>query len=209
VLAALDGARSGPVAEGNVGGGTGMVCYEFKGGTGTASRVVRAGHARFAVGALVQANHGVRPWLTVRGVPVGEHWPESRLWSAEQGSVIAIVATDAPLLPTQLRRVAKRVSLGIGRTGTPGGNGSGDLFLALSTANPDDDPGAGDLKHLQYLPHAQLDPLFEGVVDAVEEAVVNAMVTAQTMTGRDGHTVLAIDHCRLRDIMRRFGRLSG
>lgn len=208
VLAAIDGACGGPLAEGNVGGGTGMVCYEFKGGTGTASRIVCAGRSRYLVGALVQANHGVRPWLTIRGVPVGEHIVDGRLWPTEHGSVIGVVATDAPLLPTQLRRLARRASLGVGRTGTPAGNGSGDLFLAFSTANPEDGPGVGGLNCLRYLPHGQLDPLFEAVVDAVEEAVINALVAARTMTGRDDHTVLALDHHGLRDLMRRFGRLD-
>ncbi len=203
VQAALESAAAGPVAEGNVGGGTGMICYEFKGGTGTASRR----GANYHVGALVQANFGVRPWLSVLGVPVGKLLTEDRLWPREQGSIIVVVATDAPLLPIQLQRVARRAGLGIGRTGTAGGNGSGDIFLAFSTANAVEGTALDPLPSLRYIPNGELDPLFEATVQAVEEAVLNALVAAETMTGYDGNRVVAIDHGRLRDVMRAHGRL--
>jgi D-aminopeptidase len=209
VREAIANAQGGPLAEGNVGGGTGMICYEFKGGTGTASRAVSTREGRFTVGALVQANFGLRPWLRVLGVPVGEHLPAGPIWSTEQGSVIALVATDAPLLPIQLERLARRAALGIGRTGTPGGDGSGDLCLAFSTANaPAAHGDAAELGHMTFLPHHSLDPMFEATAQAVEEAVINALVGADTMDGRDGHRVEAIDHDALRNVMRGHGRLA-
>lgn len=204
VHAAIDAAASGPVAEGNVGGGTGMVCYGFKGGIGTASRVVEVAGRDYCVGALVQANMGIRPWLTVLGVPVGKHMPVARASATaprEQGSIIAVVATDAPLLSGQAKRLARRASLGLGRTGTPSGDGSGDIFLAFSTAHEGDADPEG-LCHASYLPHHVLDPLFEGVVEAVEESIVNALVAARTMVGRDGQSAEAIDHEALRALMR-------
>ncbi len=200
VLAAIDAARPGKVAEGNVGGGTGMIAYEFKGGTGTASRIVRVDGADYTIGALVQANHGLRPWLTIAGVPVGQMIPEGRFRGVEQGSIIGIVATDAPLLPSQLQRLARRAALGMGRAGTPSGNSSGDLFLAFSTAN---DPGRApepSRYRMDCLGNGTLDPVFLAVVESVDEAVLNAMVAAETMTGRNGRTVQAIGHERLRGI---------
>lgn len=208
VFAALDAASNGPIDEGNVGGGAGMICYEYKGGTGTASRIVRVNGAEYTVGALVQANHGIRPWLSILGVPVGAAMDEDRLWPREQGSIIAIVATDAPLLPIQLRRIARRITIGVGRTGTPSGDNSGDIFLALSTANRDSSAGPDGLCRVTFLPNRVLDDLFLGAVEAVEESVINAMVAAETMEGRDGHTVQAINHGRLRAIMRQHGRLN-
>ncbi len=211
VMAALDGATGGPLMEGNVGGGTGMICYEFKGGTGTSSRQVEVAGGDYTVGALVQANHGMRDWLRVCGAPVGAHLTDNLLWSAEQGSIIVIVATDVPLLPIQLQRLARRISIGIGRAGTPSGNNSGDIFLAFSTANatPEAQSGIGGtsgLQHLDYVSHEALDPVFTAVVESVDEAVINALVAAEDMTGRDGHCVSAIDHTRLQEVMARYGR---
>jgi D-aminopeptidase len=196
VLAALEGAEDGPVPEGNVGGGTGMIAYEFKGGTGTASREVdRPGAAAhpFRVGVLVQANFGRRPQLTVLGAPVGRSMPEGAVFSRDQGSLIGVLATDAPLHPLQLQRLARRMALGMGRTGAAGGNGSGDIFLAFSTAGDPLGAGTGGVARLDYVPDGGLDPLFLAAVEATEEAIVNALVAAQTMTGCLGRTVQALD----------------
>ena len=208
VLEAIETASAGPVAEGNVGGGTGMICFEFKGGTGTASRVLDVCGQRYTVGCLVQANFGLRPLLRVLGVPVGEHLTANRIWSEEQGSIIAVVATDAPLMPTQLERIARRAGLGIGRTGTPSGDGSGDLCLAFSTANLiDTPPGAAQrVESLDFLPNNQLNGLFEATAQAIEEAIVNALVAAEPMTGREGRRVEAIDPQALLAVMRSHGR---
>ena len=206
VLAAIEGAAPGPLPEGNVGGGTGMIAYEFKGGTGTASRRLRLAQGEFTVGALVQANFGLRPWLDLLGVPVGRHLTADRIWSQETGSVIGVVATDAPLLPIQMKRLAKRIGLGIARTGTPSGNNSGDIFIAFSTANARPLGAGAGLANLAYLPGEALDPVFLGLVEAVEEAVGNALVAAETMTGRDGHRAVALDHTELTGLMRRYGR---
>ena len=208
VVAALEAARGGPVAEGNVGGGTGMVCYEFKGGTGTASRRFEQGGKAYHLGALVQANFGRRPWLTVRGVPVGRLMPEDSLWSREQGSIIIVVATDAPLLPVQLQRVARRAGLGMARTGTVGGTGSGDIFLAFSTARPVEETVLEPLPSLAYIPNDRIDPVFAATVEAVEEAILNALIAAETMTGWNGQKVMALDHARLQEILRAHGRLN-
>ena len=209
VIAAIEGAAPGPIAEGNVGGGTGMIAYEFKGGTGTASRTVTLGGRPRMVGALVQANFGVRSWLSVLGVPVGQHLSQGASRTADEGSIIAVVGTDTPLLPSQLQRVARRIGLGVGRTGTVGGDSSGDIFLAFSTAGsvPLDGAGTG-LGHIDFTPDPALDPLFAATVEAVEEAIINALVAATTMVGRDGHEVRAIDHDELRDVMVRFNRLT-
>jgi D-aminopeptidase len=208
VFRALDGARGGPVAEGNVGGGTGMICHGWKGGTGTASRVTAAGHT---VGVLVQANHGRAALLTVAGVPLGAELrpPPAVIPGLPEGagSIIAVVATDAPLLPHQLRRIARRVSLGVGRTGGLGENSSGDLFIAFSTANPEVAAAEG-VARIDALPNRAIDPLFEATVQATEEAIVNAMVAAETMTGADGITVEAIPHRAIRRVLRRHGRLT-
>ncbi len=196
VLAALDSATSGPVPEGNVGGGTGMIAYEFKGGTGTASRelapLAPRGRA-FRVGVLVQANFGRRTNLTVLGVPVGRFMPEGVIFSGDQGSIIGILATDAPLHPLQLQRLARRMVLGMARTGTYGGNGSGDIFLALSTEGDPLQPGKQGVAALDYVPDPALDPLFIAAGEATEEAVVNALVAAETMEGCEGRIVHAID----------------
>ena len=202
-LAAIEGARDGAIAEGNVGGGTGMVCFGFKGGTGTASRRVEiAGAGTYHVGALVQANFGTREQLVIAGVPVGRALADDAPSIAEQGSIIVVVATDAPLLPHQLERVARRAGLGIGRTGGIGGNGSGDLMLAFSTANPDA-ALADPLARLEMLANGRIDPIFAATIEATEEAIVNALVAAETMTGINGLVVPALPHARLRELMRR------
>jgi len=205
---ALDSAHGGPIEEGSVGGGTGMICYEFKGGNGTASRRIEirvskdAPPRSFIVGVFLQANFGRRPQLTIAGVPIGQKIP-GQVYKEENGSCIAVVATDAPLLPTQLKRLARRVSLGLARTGTISGNGSGDLFIAFSTANPNV-AGADQITHdVQTIPNDLMDPLFAGVVQATEEAVVNALIDNRSMTGRDNHRVEALPHDRLREIMKR------
>jgi D-aminopeptidase len=203
---ALDRASSGPVAEGNVGGGTGMVCYEFKGGIGTASRVLAAKDGGYTLGVLVQANFGLRHQLRIAGIPVGTEIRDGLVRSEDGGSIIIVVATDAPLLPQQAKRLARRAALGLARTGSVAGNGSGDLFLAFSTANP----GAGDAEGvvpLTMLPNDRMGPLFEATVGATEEAIVNALVAARTMTGHDGRTVVALPHDKVRAILERHGRL--
>jgi L-aminopeptidase/D-esterase-like protein len=206
---ALDVAHSGPIAEGNVGGGTGMVCNEFKGGIGTSSRVLDAKAGGYTVGVLVQCNYGRRDQLRIAGVPVGQEIPDHPAYgkSDDTGSIIVIVATNAPLIPTQLKRMARRVSLGLGRDGSYSGDGSGDIFLAFSTANPDA-VGTKGLHQITMLPNDSLDPLFLATVQATEEAVVNAMVAAETMTGVDNHEVIALPHDRLREVLRKYNRLQ-
>jgi L-aminopeptidase/D-esterase-like protein len=203
---ALDAAAGGPLELGSVGGGTGMIAYQLKGGSGSASRLVPLEGATYTLGAFVQANYGRQHELTIAGVPVGRHLAESEVMRRADGSVIAVVATDAPLLPHQLKRLARRITLGIGRSGTCGHDSSGDIFLALSTANTQafadgDAPRAAD-----FLPNAGLDPLFEAVVQAVDEAVIDAMVANREMVGRDGHRVRALPHDELRALLRRYGR---
>jgi L-aminopeptidase/D-esterase-like protein len=205
--AALDGASAGTVDEGSVGGGTGMVCHEFKGGIGTASRRLADAKGGYAVGVLVQCNYGLRRLLRISGVPVGREIAEERVFKKESGSIIVIVATDAPLLPHQLRRVARRVPLGLGRMGSISGNGSGDLFLAFSTANPGASRATGKVG-LSMLPNDRLDPIFEATAQATEEAVVNALVAARTMVGAEGRRVIALPHDRLREVLRKYGRLA-
>ena len=212
VFQALDAAASGKVAEGSVGGGTGMICNGFKGGIGTSSRKLAAASGGYVLGVLVQCNYGRRPNLRIAGIPVGREiegddpygWMPSD--HAELGSIIVVVATNAPLLPHQLKRIARRVSLGIGRTGSIAGNGSGDIFIAFSTANP----GASDIKHVvdvKMLPNDSLDPLFAATVEATEEAIDNAMVAAEDMTGIDGHHVRALPHDKLRAVLAKYHRL--
>lgn len=182
-LMALDSAAPGPVDEGNVGGGTGMICYEFKGGTGTASRIVRIDGVDFTLGALVQANHGLRPWLTVLGRHVGDVMTEDRLLESELGSIVVVLGTDIPMAPHQLRRLAKRAAIGIGRGGTPGGNNSGDIFLAFSTANRGPLPQlAGPRRTFETINDELFDPVYLAVTEAIEEAVINAMLAAEDMT---------------------------
>jgi len=203
---AIDTAQSGPVQEGNVGGGTGMICHEFKGGTGTSSRVVDTKAGAYTVGVLVQCNYGIRSQLRIAGAPVGQEIP-GKVYDDDTGSIIVVVATDAPLIPTQLKRVARRVSLGLGRMGSYSGDGSGDIFIAFSTANPGAATARG-LPRITLLPNEQLDPIFLATVQATEEAVTNALVAAETMTGRNEHTVEALPHDKLREILKKYNRLK-
>jgi D-aminopeptidase len=231
VFRALDTASVGPVAEGNVGGGTGMVCHQFKGGIGTASRVLAAAAGGYTVGVLVQCNYGRRPGLKVAGAPIGEEIPDLLPCRAlalpegrgsqppcaaprgdaglarEQGSIIVVLATDAPLLPHQLKRLATRVSLGVGRMGGLGGNSSGDIFLAFSTANPKT-AGEPDKARVEMLANTRMDALFQGTVQATEEAILNAMLAAETMTGADGLRVFALPHDRLLAGLRKYNLLK-
>lgn len=208
---ALEAAAPGPVAEGSVGGGAGMICYEFKGGSGTSSRQVEIGGETYTVGAFVQANHGIRPWLSVLGVPVGREMTESRLLDTETGSIIVILATDAPLSGLSLRQVAKRAAIGVGRGGSPGGNNSGDVFLAFSVAEPGPMPQQADtVLTKRELNGETLDPFYLGAVEAVEEAVINALTAGEgVVTVKPaGHTCRAIDTDQLVKVMRRAGRAS-
>lgn len=207
--AALDSAAGGPVAEGAVGGGTGMVCYEFKGGIGTASRVVDVLGSNYTVGVLVQANYGIRDQLRIAGVPVGKHLREHRVYTEPEpegtGSIIIVIATDAPLLPHQLKRLTRRAALGLGRNGSIASNGSGDIFVAFSTA--DDSLGRADrLLNHQSVPNDEISSLFAATVEAVEEAIINALVAARDMTGDRGHFVSALPHDQLMVVMKQYGR---
>lgn len=228
VFAALDGARGGPVPEGNVGGGTGMICGEFKGGTGTASRKLSAKDGGYTVGVLVQCNYGMRRLLHIAGVPVGQEIPDllpcydtrdslpgGERWercsnprpaTKDQGSIIIVVATDAPLLPHQLKRIAKRASLGIARDGGIGANSSGDIFIAFSTANATFRPDS--IATVSMLSNDLISPLFEATAQGVEEAIVNALVAARTMDGADNLHVTALPHDRLRAILAKYNRLA-
>jgi D-aminopeptidase len=229
-LEALDGARGGPVPEGNVGGGTGMICHGFKAGIGTASRTLTVLDEEYTVGVLVQCNYGARSLLRIAGVPVGREIPDlmpGRLEEGQtatagpgiapasvpaatgerEGSIIAVIATDAPLLSHQLKRISRRVSLALGRMGSVAHNGSGDIFIAFSTANLAAARGE-DLETLSMIPNRAISGLFQSTVEATEEAIVNALVAAETMTGRDGTTVHALPHDRLTEILRRYGRLD-
>ena len=232
VLAALDSATSGPVREGAVGGGTGMVCHQFKGGIGTASRRLEANAGGYTVGVLVQCNYGLRPDLRVAGVPVGQEIPDllpcvasadpslrpnarrcdaaqrtpsSEIGATEQGSIIVVVATDAPLLPHQLKRLVTRVALGVGRSGGFGGNGSGDIFVAFSTANAGAARDTGVAK-VDMLPNARMNALFYATVQSTEEAILNALLAAETMTGADEFRVTALPRDRLMAAIKKFGR---
>lgn len=212
VLDAIDSATSGAVAEGNVGGGTGMVCHGFKGGSGTASRKLTDVEGGYTVGVLVQANYGARKHLTIAGVPIGKELldypsePDPNL-PAGAGSIIVIVATDAPLLPHQLKRIARRVPIGIGHVGGIGGNSSGDIFLAFSTANSDVSARSG-LQQITMLPNDEITPLFDATVQATEEAILNAMVAAKTMTGINDRTIHALPHDKVRELLVKYNRLS-
>jgi len=216
VLEALKSATSGPIAEGNVGGGTGMLCYEFKGGTGTSSRKLPEKFGGWTVGALAQTNFGRRFQLTVAGVPIGQHLKDNTIWTSgenpfkqDDGSLIIILATDAPLLPHQLKRLAKRASLGMARTGSLGGNGSGDIFLAFSTANPNaalgDEEGVASIRALS---NNFIDPLLMASAYATEEAIINSMIAAENMTGYKGVSAKALPHDQLQIIMRNYQRLQ-
>ncbi len=221
-MAAMEEARSGRVPEGNVGGGTGMVCHRFKGGIGTASRTVAVAGMRYAVGVLLQCNYGSRETLRIAGAPVGREIsdlmptaPEEAAgarespWIGRDGSIIVVVATDAPMLPHQLERMGRRVSLGLGRAGSVSSNSSGDIFVAFSTANREAAAEQEGVGSMRALANDRLTPLFEAAVQATEEAVVNALIAARTMTGAQGVTVHALPHDRLRQTLRKYNRLVG
>lgn len=212
-FAALDGAKSGPVEEGNVGGGTGMICHLFKGGIGTSSRRIQLGDTTYTLGVLVQANYGARKALTIAGVPVGKEIEgQMPLWDPiraeeDRGSIIVIVATDAPLLPHQLKRIARRVPIGISRLGGYGSNSSGDIFIAFSTANP----GAADREKDQtvtMLPNDAMSPLFEATAQATEESILNALVAAETMVGKNNTTVYELPEREVVELLKKYGRIS-
>jgi L-aminopeptidase/D-esterase-like protein len=194
VFSALDDATGGPIEEGSVGGGTGMICYEFKGGTGTASRVLDLDGVTGTVGVLVQANFGKRHQLTIAGIPAGRLLSEDAPGLPDHGSIIAVIATDLPLLPHQLKRLARRAGLGIGRSGSIAAHGSGDIFIALSTANAAFFATQRGARTLDAMQDEALNPVFEAVIQGVDEAVLNAMVANADMTGRDGHMVPALPH---------------
>jgi L-aminopeptidase/D-esterase-like protein len=217
VLEALSSATAGPIAEGNVGGGTGMLCYEFKGGTGTSSRKLPEKFGGWTIGALAQTNFGRRFQLTIAGAPIGQHLKDDTIWTSgenpfkqDDGSLIVILATDAPLLPHQLKRLAKRASLGMARTGSLGGNGSGDIFLAFSIANPN--AALGDkqgVASISALSNNFIDPLLMASAYATEEAIINSMIAAEDMTGHKGVTAKALPHTQLQTILKNYRRLDG
>lgn len=217
VLEAIENASTGKIAEGNVGGGTGMMCLGFKGGTGTSSRVVKIKGESYTLGALVQANFGRKPNLTIAGVPVGMELldtltnelklPPQSYRKEGDGSIIVVVATDAPLLPHQLKRIAQRVTIGIGRTGGIGTNGSGDIFIAFSTANPDAFQRS-DFAKVDMLANDEIDPLLEATVQSVEEAIINAMIAAETMEGINGNKSYSLPHGLLVDVLRKYNRIN-
>lgn len=212
VFAALDSAKSGAIAEGNVGGGTGMIAHFFKGGTGTASRVVKEKEGTYTVGVIVQANYGTRQFFTVAGAPVGREitdlTPVLNRNDGGQGSIIVVVATDAPLLPHQLKRLAQRAGLGVGVVGGRGENSSGDIFIAFSTANAAETSKDEGLSNLTMLPNEKISRLFWATEQATEEAIVNAMVAAETMKGYNGNTAYALPHDRLREVLKKYNRLA-
>ena len=209
---AINSARGGAVEEGAVGGGTGMVCNGFKGGIGTSSRKLGAKDGGYTVGVLVQCNYGSRQNLRIAGIPVGREISSEDPYAyqpseiSERGSIIVVVATDAPVLSHQLKRMARRVSLGLGRTGSISGDGSGDIFIAFSTANPHAD-GGKTVVDLKFLPNDALDPIFAATVQATEEAVINAMVAARTMTGIENHKVTGLPHDKVREVLKKYNRL--
>jgi D-aminopeptidase len=218
VFEALDGAHSGPLEEGNVGGGTGMVCYQFKGGMGTASRKLDDEAGGYTLGVIAQCNFGRRGQLLVAGMPVGREIPDElpapidpgnssarSVKNGDTGSVIVVVATDAPLLPHQLKRLARRVSMGLARTGGAASNTSGDIFIAFSTANRD--ATRERVAQVEMLDNNAITPLFDATIQATEEAVINALVAAETMVGRDGNHVIALPHGRLQEVLRKYNRL--
>ena len=213
---ALNTASSGPIQEGNVGGGTGMKCFGFKGGTGTASRVVKIKETSYTLGVLVQSNFGAKRNLTIAGVPVGRELKDTLNYEFKaapsyrkegDGSIIVVVATDAPLLPHQLKRIAARVAIGVGKVGGRGENGSGDIFIAFSTANPEAFSRTGNTK-VEQLSNDLIDPLFDATVQSVEEAIINAMVAAETMEGINGNRVYGIPHKKVNSILKKYNRIK-
>ena len=206
VFAAIDAAESGPLDEGSLGGGTGMMLYGHKGGSGTASRAVGHEGRDHVVGAFVQANFGLRSQLAIAGLPMAGHLPGSDPYDMDFGSIIAIVATDAPLVSHQLKRLARRIPLGVGRGGSISGHGSGDIFLAFTTANSDALAAPGAYMSLDIIPDKKLDPFFEAVIQAVDEAIMNVLAVSEPMTGIDGHRAEALDRDALVGVLKRFGR---
>jgi len=210
---AIQSAHGGGVEEGAVGGGTGMICNGFKGGIGTSSRKLDAKDGGYTVGVLVQCNYGSRQNLRIAGIPVGREISSEDPYAyqpseiSERGSIIVVVATDAPVLSHQLKRLARRVSLGLGRNGSISGDGSGDIFIAFSTANPHAE-GGKTIVDLKFLPNDALDPVFAATVQATEEAIINAMVAAKTMTGIENHKVIGLPHDRLREVLKKYNRLA-
>jgi len=216
VMKALETAKDGPIEEGNVGGGTGMLCYEFKGGTGTASRKLPEKLGGWTVGVLAQCNFGRRYQLSIAGAPLGKHLLDDapitkgeNPFKTDDGSLIVIIATDAPLLPHQLKRLAKRATIGMARTGSLGGNGSGDIFLAFSTANSNAVPGDGmGLAHIQTLTNEHIDPLLSAGAYATEEAIINSMVAAEEMTGHNQVNIKALPHKEVQEILKQYNRIE-
>lgn len=209
VYSALAHAHGRAIELGSVGGGTGMICYEFKGGSGSASRLVELGGEPFTVGAFVQSNFGSRDELAIAGVPVGEHLRQGLVFEESKGSIIGVIATDAPLLPHQLKRLARRISLGVGRSGSVSAHGSGDIFLAFSTANRAALATEGRFAEVQYLRDRELDAVFAAVVQATDEAVIDSMIANERMTGADGRVVEALPHGALIEVLSRYGRWEG
>jgi D-aminopeptidase len=215
-LQALDSAKSGAIEEGNVGGGTGMICFEFKGGTGTASRKLPEKFGGWTVGILAQCNFGKRYQLTIAGVPVGQNMKEDapftngeNPYKQDDGSLIVIIGTDAPLLPHQLKRVAKRATLGMARTGSLGGNGSGDIFLAFSTANPKAGyPEKNGLSTIETLSNDHLDPILFSAALATEEAIINTLVAAEDMVGYNGISIKGLPHDKVKEVLKKYNRLG-
>ncbi len=202
VFDAIDSAQSGPINQGSVGGGTGMICYDFNSGSGTASRQIEIAKKRYTVGVFVQANFGRRCDLVIAGIPVGRHLTGGEVRSRDMGSIIAVIATDAPLLPHQLKRLSRRACLGIGRSGTIGGNGSGDIFLAFSTQPVTGVEQNKPLNKVEYLSQGSLDPIFAAVVQAVDEAVIDSIITNTDLIGRDDITAVGIPHDGLRKLLK-------
>jgi D-aminopeptidase len=213
---ALDSARSGFIKEGNIGGGTGMMCLGFKGGTGTSSRVIKIGDSTYTLGVLVQSNFGAKRHLTIAGAPIGEELRDTLNYEIKappdyrqegDGSIIVVVATDAPLLPHQLKRIATRVAIGIGIVGGKGNNGSGDIFIAFSTANT---PAfqRENFTTVTQLPNDLINPLFEATVQAVEESIINAMIAAETMEGIHGNKAYALPHKLVIGLLKKYGRIG-
>jgi D-aminopeptidase len=205
VFAALDSAQGGAIEMGSVGGGTGMICYDFKGGSGSASRVANVAGGEYFVGAFVQSNFGLRPELTILGIAAGKAMRGHELRGKPVGSIIAVIATDAPLLAHQLKRLARRVPLGLARTGAIGYNTSGDIFLAFSTANSDAFAPSPAVKKLDFVPNSEMNALFEAVVESVEEAVIDSMIANETMTGIDGRTAIALPQGQLVKVLSEAG----
>jgi len=201
VFDAIERAHSGPINQGSVGGGTGMICYDFNAGSGSASRQIEIAAKTYTVGVFVQANFGLRPDLVIAGVPVGRHITGGEVRSKSMGSIIVVIATDAPLLPHQLKRLSRRASLGMARSGATGGNGSGDIFLAFSTQPVAGPRGKNPPNKIEYLANQALDPIFAAVVQAVDEAIIDSIVTNTDLTGRDGITAIGIPHEELRKLL--------